>query len=932
MKYIGQHIFDYVASFRQNVGIGTDTPNRQLQVKKTTGTASIAITSSNTGTAQLELGGTSDNDIAGISYNSNTQKLFLKTNNTGQLYIDNSGNVSVGTDTPAAQFHVNPSGTIGWGNLGNAGILVGSNVGSAIGIDGNEIVSKGDNLYIGTATADKDLIFRTGGANNRLVIDGSTGDVTISSNLTVSGTTTTINTANLNVEDKNITLNYSTGDSSSTADGAGITIQDAVDSSNDATLLWNATQDRFNFSHAVQLPDSTLLYLGSDSDMNVQHTGSDGFIMNDTGDLYIRNRTDDGDIVFQTDNGSGGVTTYFKLQGGAEQTVFNKKVKFEDSVELRFGNGNDMRLHHNGSNNSIESYSGNLRLIQYADDSDIQFMCDDGSGGVETYLTIDGSARTVNFGRHAFFPDGFEARFGDAYDLTMKHNGTNSSIINNVGDLQIINNTDDGDILFKCDDGSGGTTDYVRIDGNNQFIRFDKNTYHPTGKRITIGSSQEGRIFYESSTLKITQTEDDADISFQCDDGSGGVTEYFRLDGSSETVEVAKATNFASTVTASSYKISAATVLSGSTNVTLGSAGATGTISLTTHGGTPFRIDDNDRIIITRDGGHTSGNISASQSTVDIFNPHTNDTDEKGSILTFSDNYFDSGGAQKTIRAAIKGGTDTTGNTGDGFLAFYTDSSTANSATERARINKDGNFSVHSTQQSYATGTSFTGAVDGLTGSINTLGGISVKRHGFFGGFVMFKGMTQSSRGIEVRPPTTGNGTAFFPVMIGRNNDTGNANYLLVGGPGGNEWAFGLYDGSQSGGTPVDQSHMIRFKAGAVSDLQPRIFVGDSGSNTTNTYIEVAGHKVGTTKAVVLLHGSDGVVGNSGSNGSDSHTWTITHGMGSSRNYKVEIIQNSGNYDTVHADITRPSDTTIVVTFGAAVANSAYKALILKCG
>jgi len=125
---------------------------------------------------------------------------------------------------------------------------------------------------------------------------------------------------------------------------------------------------------------------------------------------------------------------------------------------------------------------------------------------------------------------------------------------------------------------------------------------------------------------------------------------------------------------------------------------------------------------------------------------------------------------------------------------------------------------------------------------------------------------------------------------------------------------------------------MIRFKAGTASDSQPRIFVGDSGSNTTNTYIEVAGHKVGTTKAVVLLHGSDGVVGNSGSNGSDSHTWTITHGMGSSRNYKVEIIQNSGNYDTVHADITRPSDTTIVVTFGAAVANSAYKALILKCG
>ena len=80
--------------------------------------------------------------------------------------------------------------------------------------------------------------------------------------------------------------------------------------------------------------------------------------------MVFTQRTDDGDIIFKSDNGSGGTTNYFKIQGGSEQTVFNKKVKLEDSVELRFGNGNDMRLHHNGSNNSIESYSGNLRLIQ----------------------------------------------------------------------------------------------------------------------------------------------------------------------------------------------------------------------------------------------------------------------------------------------------------------------------------------------------------------------------------------------------------------------------------------------------------------------------------------------------------------------------------------------------------------------------------------
>ena len=50
----------------------------------------------------------------------------------------------------------------------------------------------------------------------------------------------------------NIVLNYqATSDTSSTADGSGITIQDAVNSTTDATILWDADFDRFDFSHAI---------------------------------------------------------------------------------------------------------------------------------------------------------------------------------------------------------------------------------------------------------------------------------------------------------------------------------------------------------------------------------------------------------------------------------------------------------------------------------------------------------------------------------------------------------------------------------------------------------------------------------------------------------------------------------------------------------
>jgi hypothetical protein len=88
------------------------------------------------------------------------------------------------------------------------------------------------------------------GANSTVT---ASGNLTVTGNLTVSGDTITANVGTLDVEDKNITLNKSAGDSSSTADGAGITIQDAVNSSTDATILWDATNDEFDFSHAINV-------------------------------------------------------------------------------------------------------------------------------------------------------------------------------------------------------------------------------------------------------------------------------------------------------------------------------------------------------------------------------------------------------------------------------------------------------------------------------------------------------------------------------------------------------------------------------------------------------------------------------------------------------------------------------------------------------
>ena len=88
------------------------------------------------------------------------------------------------------------------------------------------------------------------GDSNDVVTIGN--DLVITGDLTVSGDTITANVGTLNVEDKNIILNYNaSSDTSGTADGSGITIQDAVNADTDATILWTASSDTFTFSHAI---------------------------------------------------------------------------------------------------------------------------------------------------------------------------------------------------------------------------------------------------------------------------------------------------------------------------------------------------------------------------------------------------------------------------------------------------------------------------------------------------------------------------------------------------------------------------------------------------------------------------------------------------------------------------------------------------------
>jgi hypothetical protein len=124
---------------------------------------------------------------------------------------------------------------------------------STISITASQISDRATNLVTGlTGTANEIAVSNSGVGAVTLSLPAN---VTISNNLvvtgdlTVNGNTTTLNTATLVVEDKNVVLASVETPTDTTADGAGITIKGATDK----TFNWIDATDSFTASEHIDL-------------------------------------------------------------------------------------------------------------------------------------------------------------------------------------------------------------------------------------------------------------------------------------------------------------------------------------------------------------------------------------------------------------------------------------------------------------------------------------------------------------------------------------------------------------------------------------------------------------------------------------------------------------------------------------------------------
>lgn len=116
----------------------------------------------------------------------------------------------------------------------------------------------------------------------------SIGDLYVSGNLVVDGDTTTLNTATLVVEDKNIVLANGAPDGA-TADGAGITIAGA-----DANIVYNDTTATFDINiglYVNQGVDTGTIKGEGVLNLNAQHNPNSYIQLNETDDNYFAHET-----------------------------------------------------------------------------------------------------------------------------------------------------------------------------------------------------------------------------------------------------------------------------------------------------------------------------------------------------------------------------------------------------------------------------------------------------------------------------------------------------------------------------------------------------------------------------------------------------------------------------------------------------------------
>ena len=406
-----------------------------------------SIRLNNTGNYPMSINTNGENNaVSSVNFAYNTN-----ITNGGQLTLSGGTNAVINVNSSADSFVEKDSGTTLFlaNNVSDQDIKLRINDGgsqkTALWVDASDngsikLPQDGQNLYLG---AGNDFRFLHDGSNNYINSNTSNQDLFIRVN-----------------------------------DGGTMKTAIKIDSSENAR---------------VKIPnDNQRLAVGASDDIQFNHDGTNSYIDNYTGQLHIINNQDDGDIIFKTDNGSGGVTNYLQIDGGAEYVYFHKDIALKATEKFYLdGGGNsyiweesaDNVMFYIGGRNMLRLHEGNNEVVVNDPQLNTDFRVE--SDGRDKMLFVDASADIV-----AINGSGLGGRF----------NITESTTSGNPIAMRIRGY--DHSYILSTQNSSASNAEQFRIEHYDGNVRISSLRGHlgfyTAQERLRLGEGTGGNFLYTS--------------------------------------------------------------------------------------------------------------------------------------------------------------------------------------------------------------------------------------------------------------------------------------------------------------------------------------------------------------------------------------------------------------------------------------------------
>ena len=411
-----------------NVGIGTTSPSTALEV---IGDIKIKQASTHSNYSLIDA---SEALLTLSTYTVNASAypadIKFSPNQTERMRITDDGNVGIGTTSPAAPLHVVGNILVQSGRVytdelqgystNQITLGDGASTLNLISRNSQNLAITGGNVGIGTTSPNSKLDIRRSGSGVALELHQTSGSANDFVDLKMIAGSTSAGTLGTILRHKRDGTGGGDFSILTNPSLAGTPTEKLiVKSSGNVGIGTSSPGEKLEIagyakaSTGFKLGNYGLLYI-NDNNVNLKNTAY----------YHINFHTNNAQRMRITNAGNVGIGT----TAPAQKLEVAGNIKIGDSNVMYFGAGNDLQIYHDGSHTHMANFTGNLRIRQFADDSDIIFESDDGSGGTAEYFRVDGGITMNVFSKPTWYGDGVKSFFGNSQDLQIYHDGSNSYI------------------------------------------------------------------------------------------------------------------------------------------------------------------------------------------------------------------------------------------------------------------------------------------------------------------------------------------------------------------------------------------------------------------------------------------------------------------------------------------------------------------------